>query len=264
ADTVVITRGDGFADALAGAPLAYKYDAPILLTKKNTMNDDIQKDIKRLGASKAIILGGTEAVSSYVNYQLKGLGLKVERISGEDRFETAANIAARLDGNPEKAIVANGLSFPDALAIAPYAAKNGFPILLTDKDELPKDTKRVLQDFNESIVVGGTAVVTDKLLDQLPNAKRVGGENRFETAANVALLNESTNAAFVSTGMDFADALSGSVLAAKRDAVSLLVKQEEVPTSTEKAYDELGINQLYLLGGTSAVSEKVKEQLIAK
>ncbi|MFP3471726.1 cell wall-binding repeat-containing protein, partial [Micrococcus sp. SIMBA_144] len=89
------------------------------------MDREVQKEIKRLGASKAIVLGGSGAVSNYVAYQLKGLGLKVERISGDDRFETAANIAARLDGDPKKAIVANGLSFPDALAIAPYAAKNG-------------------------------------------------------------------------------------------------------------------------------------------
>ncbi|QHA93579.1 pullulanase [Bacillus sp. N1-1] len=264
ADTVVITRGDGFADALAGAPLAYKYDAPILLTESHSMDRDIQKEIKRLGASKAIVLGGNSAVSNYVNYQLKGLGLKVERISGDDRFETAANIAARLDGDPKKAIVANGLSFPDALAIAPYAAKNGYPILLTEKDELPKDTKHVLEGFDESIVVGGEAVVTEEVLDQLPGADRIGGADRFETAANIALLNQSANAAFISTGMDFADALSGSVLAAKRDAVSLLVMSDEVPAATEEAYDELGINQLYVLGGESAVSEKVKKQLLEK
>ncbi|MFP3441662.1 cell wall-binding repeat-containing protein, partial [Pantoea sp. SIMBA_133] len=30
-DTVVLARGDEYPDALAGAPLAYKYDAPILL-----------------------------------------------------------------------------------------------------------------------------------------------------------------------------------------------------------------------------------------
>ncbi|MFP3339117.1 cell wall-binding repeat-containing protein, partial [Micrococcus sp. SIMBA_131] len=74
ADTVVITRGDGFADALAGAPLAYKYDAPILLTENHSMDREVQKEIKRLGASKAIVLGGSGAVSNYVAYQLKGLG----------------------------------------------------------------------------------------------------------------------------------------------------------------------------------------------
>lgn len=261
-DTVVITRGDGFADALAGAPLAYKYNAPILLTKSNSMDGNIQKEIKRLGASKAIILGGTKAVSNYVSYQLKGLGMKVERISGEDRFETAANISARLDGNPEKVILTNGLSFPDALSIAPYAAKKGYPILLTEKDELPKDTKRVLENANETIVVGGEAVVSNKIMKHLPDPERISGENRFETAAEVARLNGSTKKAFVSTGMDFADALSGSVLAAKQGGVSLLVKSDEVPSSIQEVYDEFGIQQLYILGGTTAVSEKVKDQLV--
>ncbi|MFP3441039.1 cell wall-binding repeat-containing protein, partial [Pantoea sp. SIMBA_133] len=112
---------------------------------------------------------------------------------------------ARLDGDPKKAIVAIGLSFPDALAIASYAAKNGYPILLTEKDELPKNTKRVVEDFDESIVVGGSGVVADEVMNQLPDAERIGGADRFETSANISLLNQSANAAFISPGMDFAD-----------------------------------------------------------
>ncbi|MFP3339914.1 cell wall-binding repeat-containing protein, partial [Micrococcus sp. SIMBA_131] len=66
----------------------------------------------------------------------------------------------------------------------------------------------------------------------------------------------------ISTGMDFADALSGSVLAAKRDGVSLLVETDKLPASVEEAYDDLGINELYVLGGESVVSQKVRKQLV--
>ncbi len=54
ADTVVIARGDSFPDALAGAPLAYKYDAPILLTQTESLNPLVKEEIKRLGAEKVL------------------------------------------------------------------------------------------------------------------------------------------------------------------------------------------------------------------
>ena len=263
ADTVVIARGDEFADALAGAPLAYKEDAPILLTSTDHLNKEVKKEIERLGAKNAILLGGSSALSSYVDYQLQGLGLEVERIGGDSRFDTARNIAARLDGNPDKAIIANGLTFADALAAAPYAAKNGYPILLTEKDQLPSSTSLALKEIEETIVVGGEAVVTKNVFSHLPHASRISGANRFETAAIMATT-YGGNAAIVSTGYDFADALTGSVLAAKRDAVSLLVQKDSVPKSTKEAYEQLDLEKLYLLGGTSAVSDEVMDELRLK
>lgn len=56
-ETVVIARGDSFPDALAGAPLAYKLDAPILLTKSNKLSSEVKIELNRLGAEKAVILG---------------------------------------------------------------------------------------------------------------------------------------------------------------------------------------------------------------
>ena len=112
ADTVVIARGDSFPDALAGAPLAYKYDAPILLTQTGSLNPLVKEEIKRLGAEKVYILGGTSAVSNYVEFQLEGMKLDVDRVSGDNRYDTASNIAALLGGSPDKAIIANGMKLP--------------------------------------------------------------------------------------------------------------------------------------------------------
>ncbi|UOQ43927.1 choice-of-anchor I family protein [Halobacillus salinarum] len=262
ADTVVIARGDIFADALAGTPLAYKEDAPILLSHNEYLDDSIREEVSRLQAKHAIILGGPNAVSSHVQYQLSGLGLSVERIYGDTRFGTAANVAARLDGQPEKAIVVNGDRFADALAAAPYAAKHGYPILLSKENKIPEKTELGLTNIDSSIVIGGEGVVGPKVMSMLPDAKRYAGTNRFETAAKVVNeLYESGNTAFVSTGYEFADALTGSVLAAKKNAAALLVKQNQIPDSIAKAYNDLSIEKLYILGGPGAVNEEVAEQL---
>ncbi|MCA1061410.1 cell wall-binding repeat-containing protein [Rossellomorea aquimaris] len=262
ADTVVIARGDKFPDALAGAPLAYKHDAPILLTQQNSLNSEVQAEIKRLGAKKAIILGGEAAVSKYVQYQLKGLGLKTDRISGDDRFETAANIAAKLDGNPEKAIVANAYQFADALSVASYAAQNGYPIILSAQDKLSDASQKVLKDIDEKIVVGGKNAISTDIFESFEEATRYSGVDRYATSAEIAKhLTPQTNNAIVATGANFADALAGSVLAAKEGAEILLVKKDEVPEDIMEAIKMDTILNFHVVGGKNAVSEDVLNKL---
>ncbi|WP_299742864.1 cell wall-binding repeat-containing protein [uncultured Rossellomorea sp.] len=262
ADTVILARGDSFPDALAGAPLAYKHDAPILLTEKGTLNAAAKAEIKRLGAKNVIILGGKGAVSNYVKYQLEGMGLDVDRIGGDDRWETAVNIAASLGGSPEKAVVANGKNFPDALAIASYAASNGYPILLTDSDILPTETKKALKGIDSTIVVGGEAVVSKDVMKSLPEATRYFGQDRYGTAAEIATeLNPSTKV-YLATGKNFADALAGSVLAAKENASMLLVQPNDLPDVTSDAIEEMKAKDFQILGGENAVSETVVEKLM--
>ncbi len=127
-DTIVLATGYDFPDALAAAPLAYAYNAPLLLTKPSYLTDSLIEEIWRLGASKAIIIGGTLAISSNVESELQNLGLGIERISGKNRFETAQKIADKLrvkNGSPQKVIIATGYNYPDALASSSYAARKG-------------------------------------------------------------------------------------------------------------------------------------------
>ena len=259
-DTVIIARGDSFPDALSGSPLAYQENAPILLTEKGKLTNVNISEIKRLGATKAIILGGTGAVSKQVEADLKKNGIKkVERISGIDRYETAKKIAEKLDGNPKTAVVAYGLNFPDALAAASYAAINGYPILLTDKDRLPSYTSELLksQGIKDTIVVGGTGVISEKVKKALPSAERISGINRYATAANFLAKGKTTTKAYVTSGTNFADALTGSVLAAKEGASLILVDPKNLPTETAKAVQKYEFSEFIVLGGTGAIADKV-------
>ncbi|MCA1061409.1 cell wall-binding repeat-containing protein [Rossellomorea aquimaris] len=257
ADTVVIARGDSFPDALAGAPLAYKHNAPILLTDKSSLTGVVKEEIKRLGAKNVIILGGSEAVSNYVMYQLEGMGLDVERIGGDDRWETAANIAASLGGSPEQAVVANGKNFPDALAVASYAARNGYPILLTDSNELPMATKNALTGIENTIVPGGEAAVNTKVFNMLPDATRYSGMDRYGTSAAIATDLNPSYRVYVANGKNFPDALAGAVLAAKNNASMVLVQPDMLPAETAKALQAIHANEFNILGGENAVSEEV-------
>lgn len=255
ADTVVLSRGYEFPDALAGAPLAYQLDAPILLTDDKTLTKETANEIKRLGAKKVIILGSDNAVYPAVENQLRNMGLKTERIGGEDRFETAKLIAEKLDSPSDKAVVAYGYNFPDALAVAPYAAKEGMPILLTRDNKLPDYTKEALADTKVTIVVGGDNVVQKNVYDQLPGHKRLAGDDRYETAAEIiGYFDDEAHTGYVATGLNFADALTGAVLAAKNDSPLLLAKKDQLSPSIEAAINDLQTEQFVLLGGPDVVS----------
>ncbi|MGD6803414.1 cell wall-binding repeat-containing protein [Rossellomorea aquimaris] len=254
ADTVVIANGKNFPDALAGAPLAHKYNAPLLLTEKDTLPAQTKREIERLGAKKVYILGGEAAISSSVAKAVDGLkGVSIERISGDDRYETAAKIAAKVNPNPEKAIVASGTEFPDALSAAPYAARNGYPILLTDPAQLNKHTKAALQGVKNPIVAGGEAAISDKVFHSIAGAERIKGADRYETSVKMAEKLPVSEKVFIATGKEFADALAGSVLAAKENIPVVLTKPDSLPSSLKRLINTNGYDEFNLFGGNKAV-----------
>ncbi len=263
---IILARGDNYADALAGAPLAYALDAPILLTNPARLNTVTAEEIQRLQATKIIILGGTGAVSQQAEDTLIEMGLAVERIVGANRFETAALIAARVapEGSAKAALV-NGLDFPDALSVAAYAARLGMPILLTRSDSMPSATAQALEDLGvtETIVIGGNGVISDEVMAAAPGAVRISGSNRYATSVAVAeYFKPDTTQMYVATGLNFADALSGAVLAAKNNSGILLVGNT-VPEGAARYLTEKAVVRVTIFGGEGAVSPELANELAA-
>jgi hypothetical protein len=143
-----------------------------------------------------------------------------ERVSGADRFATAADIcAAFVQPNPATVYVATGLDFPDALTGGVPAALRETCMLLTLGDNIPTATTSELQRLApQSItVLGGGAAVSDAVVAQLGSytdgpVHRLDGRTRFETAAAISVdtfAPAATRIAFVATGLNFPDALAG-------------------------------------------------------
>lgn len=258
-NTVILANYLAFADALAATPLAYSNNSPVLLTHPTKLTDMSKAEIQRLKATKVIIVGGPGSVSDNVVKQLRDMKIAVERIGGIDRYEVASNIASKLP-KQNTTVIANGLAFADALSIAPYAASKGYPILLTKVNDIPQKTKTALS--NNTIVVGGEGSVSPTVYNQLPGRQRIGGKDRYEVSANVIRqLNLNPSHGFVATGLTFADALTGSVLAAKKNAPMLLTRLNDLPAPIQNIIDEKMIDEFTILGGTGSVSNKVAEQL---
>ncbi|MBT2685997.1 cell wall-binding repeat-containing protein [Bacillus sp. ISL-37] len=258
APAVVISVGTNFPDALSGSPLAYSLNAPILLTGKSELPAVTKQEIVRLQAKKAVILGGSSAITDNVVKTLQSMGLATERISGVNRYDTSVKIAQKLNTTSKTAIVVYGENYPDSLSIAAYAARNKMPIILTGKDSIPAATKELLKKFSSTIVVGGNSAVSDTVFRQLPSPKRIAGANRYATSANIVkTLNIPANPAYVASGASFADALTGSVLAAKNNSSILLVQPNAVPQEIMTLADQRGIQAFNLVGGTGVLSANV-------
>lgn len=266
-NTVIIARGDTFPDALAGVPLAYAYNSPILLTGE-TLHLETIEEIKRLGAKNAIILGGKAAVSDKILKQLESIIPKerIERVAGGGRFETAVQIAEKLfkkSGKTDTAILAYGKNFPDALAAAPFAAQNGFPILLTETNKMPYATKNFLKNHNikNIIIIGGDKVISSTIENELKsdyNVTRISGSGRYETATKIITdLNQTPKKVFIANGNNFPDALTGAVLAAKEKAPLLLVQKDTVPEATKNIFKKYTIEEFYVFGGDAVVSDSI-------
>ncbi len=265
AETVVLARGDNFADALAGVPLAYNRSAPILLTHPTVLPTATKNEIQRLGAANVIILGGTNAVSAAIEAELGTMGLSTSRIYGSSRYETAALIARELEltaGTFNRVHLATGANFPDALAAASYAAMNGEPILLTTLNALPSSTADALDDltFSSIVIVGGTSAISaaqEAALDVNYDVTRISGSNRYTTAVELAKYYSTGIPEYlIATGGDFPDAITGAVLAANKETGILLVlgSSSTPPTAVQDYLVEQAVHTVTILGGTAAVS----------
>jgi bacillopeptidase F (M6 metalloprotease family)/putative cell wall-binding protein/subtilisin family serine protease len=263
ADVVVLARADDFADALAGVPLAHKLDAPILLTGSQSLHPLTKGEIARLGATKVIILGGEKVIADAVAEELQASGVQVERIGGANRYATALAIARKFA--PEgvgSAAVVSGHDFPDALSVAPYAALAGMPVLPVGQDSAVVLTALSELGVARTLVIGGTAVIGDDLMAQLPGATRIAGANRYATSAALAeYFGLAGEEVFIASGNSFADAITGAVLAAKRGSGLLLVG-DTVPPAIAAYLAEADYSAVVILGGQSAVNADIQELLL--
>ncbi|AET70692.1 subtilisin-like serine protease [Desulfosporosinus orientis DSM 765] len=263
ADTVILAQVNQFPDALAGAPLAYKMQAPILLSQSSELNEEVRAELRRLAPKTVYLLGGTAALSDQIEKELQQT-YEVKRLSGYTAEGTARAIALEL-GTQGKAVIASDSSFQDALVISSWAARQGIPILLTKPQTLPKDTQTALQELKvtESLVIGGTAVVGTKVMEQLPFPNRISGRTAYDTAAAVLQLYPPTTARVeIATGENFPDALTGAVRAAFYGArVVLVPTHSSIPDSLSSLLKSWQGNQVEVLGGVSALPESIVQTI---
>lgn len=118
ADGVVAARSDIFADALVGGPLAGVMGGPVLLSETATVEDAVVEEARRVlrPGGAVYLMGGHAALSPEVEARFLAAGMRVHRVSGTNRFDTAVQAANLVNPAPTEILLASGENFADALS----------------------------------------------------------------------------------------------------------------------------------------------------
>lgn len=275
APAVVLATGANFPDALCAAPLATAYGGPILLVPPaSSLDAKVLAELNRLRPTNVFVIGSSAAVSAGIEAQVKALSWSptVTRLAGADRFSTSAMVADAVKskrGSVSKVIVANGMNYPDALAVAPLAAQNGWPILLTKTTSLPSQTVSAVSSMaaGSSLIVGSSASVSSAVESQLPSPLRKGGANRYETCAMIADYAASLGMKYeyvgTTVGTNFPDALAAGPLFAQKNGILLLTAPNALasPVSSRLTANKASVTSFVVIGG--AVEQSTIDKMSA-
>jgi putative cell wall-binding protein len=257
----------------AGAAAGFQ-GGPIILVDSNFLPTLAVTELERLDPQRIVMVGGPAVVSDYAatlvaRYQTGG---GFTRLFGADRYATAAAISSNTfaPGVPT-VYVTTGENWPDALAAVPHAARDGGPLLLTRGSAVPDSIGAELDrlDPGRIIVVGGPAVVSDAAVAALDaydtggGVQRIGGVDRYDTAARLSSVHHPAGAAlaYVATGQNFPDALGAGPAAAVRGAPTILVRSTSIPPHSGGELDRLNPGRIILLGGPPVITRSVQEAL---
>lgn len=156
-----VAGGQSFPDALSGGAAAGVQGAPMLLTSPGALPASVRAELVRLDPDRIMVLGGPSSVSAAVLTDLSAIAT-TERVSGSDRYRTALAVSQRVFGPDRPAVlVADGRSFPDALAGGAVTRFTRGPILLTGGSTLPLGMKTELTRLGPDtayLLGGGSAV----------------------------------------------------------------------------------------------------------
>lgn len=277
----VLVSGENFPDALAASSLAGSLNAPIITTSSQRTAAQAKSLVKSLGVKNLYVVGGPAAVSNAVAKDIAG-SAKVTRVAGNSRQETAQKVASTVasrQGSQRStiAIVASGMSFPDALSSSSYSYAAKAPIYLTGKaGTLDASTlsNMVSNGIKRVIIVGGTVPVKSSVESQLKakgiTTTRIAGANRYDTskrfsdwAVGTAKVLTRDHAA-VATGENFPDALAGGALAGSAKGVMLLASAKNSSSAAAALSSAKGrAGNVYFLGGDAVVPSSARNPILA-
>lgn len=260
ARSVYLARADRFSDALAGGALT---DGPVLLVPSTgPVPAAVLAEVRRLQPAEVVALGGTAAVSQPV-LDSAAQGRRTARLTGADRFATAAAISRRaFPTGSSEVYVAGANDSPDAVVggvlhegpVLPVPATGAVPAVITAE---------IARLAPASVFgLGGASAVADSVLRDAAAGRqtaRLAGATRYETAALIArhAFPGGAPTTYLARGDVFVDAVAGGALT---DGPILLVPPPGVnaPGILDEVVaeaDQLGIEAAIALGGPAAVSD---------
>jgi len=194
----------------------------------------------------------------------------VARIGGADRYAVSAAISADTFASGVTSVyIASGENFPDALSAAAVAGIEKSPVLLVTRDSVPAVIAAELRRLKPKgiVIMGGpnaigVAVATE--LGRYAPTTRAGGADRYVVSAAVSAgeFADDVPVAYIASGENFPDALSGSAAAGHLRGPVLLVKKDSVPAAVAAELDRLHPREIVALGGPNSLSDATIKEVM--
>ena len=241
------------------------------------------EDTNTVGTFEITISGGTltneESYKvTYVKGELKVMG-GFDRVAGKNRYDTSIDSAdtfKEIMGVEyfEAVVVACGSNFPDALAGSTFASAKDAPVLLVDRS-LNDITRNTLKYIHENIkaggdvyILGGYDVVSEEteqtLLKDGYQVIRIAGKNRYETNLDIVnnmKVSEGTDV-IIASGENYPDSIVASGIAGA-SGIPVILTGSSLSDEAVSKIKEIKPQNVYIVGGKNAVSEKAEEQVKA-
>lgn len=196
----------------------------------------------------------------------------IMRLGSSSRIKTAIRVSNEVFDSANNVVLAGYSGEVDALTGTLLASEKNAPLLLVgNKDHEIKDVIAEIERLGAKNVylLGGERVINKKIENSLSkySVKRIKGNNRFSTAAAVAkevangqskkhifLTNDGRSGAL-------ADALTTGPVSGKHRMPVLLTSKHTIPQPTIDALSDLGVEEVTIVGGDSAVGKNIESIL---
>ncbi|MBH7263630.1 cell wall-binding repeat-containing protein, partial [Clostridioides difficile] len=182
----------------------------------------------------------------------------LERIQGKNKYETAGLIADKQQYTTAILINADS-TMSDGLSASGLAGVNNAPILLTQKNNIPKETLERVEKAEKVYIIGGEnsidKSIEDILKDKGIEIKRLQGSDRIKTSYSVA--KEINSIKKVNTIMltnafkGEADAMSIAPVAIMKNAPIILTNGRTIPFKFDKNIKS------YVVGGSENMTDDI-------
>ncbi|WP_419865167.1 cell wall-binding repeat-containing protein [Candidatus Poriferisodalis sp.] len=149
--TAIVASGTVFADALVAGAFAARGLHPVLLTPPSRLHPGVADYLNRAQIEHVVLMGGGAALHVHVEDAIKSLDIRVTRLSGTTRYDTAIAAAELVVGKYGNSCFTAGrfgvararVPF-DSFSAAPLLGRLCAPLLLADPHAIPRSTAAML------------------------------------------------------------------------------------------------------------------------
>lgn len=164
--SVFVVSGESYADAVSAGPAAGVLGAPLLLVGRTLLPSATRDELLRLNPDKIYVVGGISAISQEIFETLKEYADDIQRVAGNDRYETSALVSQRFfSADSAKSFLVTGQDFPDALVAGSIASASSSPVLISKRSCLPPSILLELNRVSPNTihVVGGSSSLSAEI-----------------------------------------------------------------------------------------------------